>query len=107
MSQFVEARRDISLEYPVIISGPESMNLSDRVLSPVSRTETVTDRCEIRLEDRLQHQQQRRLNRAVHRRGDTEAPELAASGFGNQSLPHRKWRKCPCLQFGSNVAQKC
>lgn len=67
MVQFVETRRDIGLEHPVVIPGSES------VLSATPRAETVADRFEIRLEDRLQHQQQRRLHRAVHRRGGYRA----------------------------------
>ena len=58
MVQFVETRRDIGLEHPMMIPGPQSMYLGDRVPSTTPRAETVADRCEIRLEDRLQHQQQ-------------------------------------------------
>lgn len=58
MVQFVETRRDIGLEHPMMIPGPPSMYLGDRVPSTTPRAETVADRCEIRLEDRLQHQQQ-------------------------------------------------
>jgi len=106
MGQLVETRGDVSLEGPVIVPGPESMNLSDRVLSATSGAETVADRLEIRLEDRLQHQQQRRLDRAIHRSGDAESPELAAPRLGDESLPHRQRSKRPRLQLVSNLAQE-
>ncbi|SEC26777.1 site-specific DNA recombinase [Rhodococcus jostii] len=106
MGQLVETRRDIGLEYPVMIPGSESVNLGDRVLSATPRAETVTDRFEVRLEDRLQHQQQRRLHGAVHRGGDTEPPEFAAPRLRNQSFRHRQRSKGPRLHLVSNLPQE-
>jgi hypothetical protein len=46
------------------------VDLGDRVLSPAPGAEAVTDRLEIRLEDRLQDQHQRGLHQPVHRGRD-------------------------------------
>jgi hypothetical protein len=58
VGEFVETRCDIGLEDPVIVPGTEGVNLSDRVLGATPGAEAVTDRLEIRLKDRLQHQHQ-------------------------------------------------
>jgi hypothetical protein len=106
MLQFVETRRDISLEDPVIVPGPQGMNLSDRVLSTTPGAETVTNRFEVRLEHRLQHQHQRCLNHPIHRGRDTKAPQFATARLGNQTLPHRQRSKRAGLQLLPHLLQK-
>ena len=76
MGQLVEARRDVRLEHPVVVPGAEGVDLGDRVLGPAPRAEAVTNRLEIRLEHRFQHQHQGSLDEPVHRRRDTQPPEL-------------------------------
>ena len=106
MLEFVETRRDISLEDPVIVPGPEGVNLSDRVLSTTSGTETVTNRFEVRLEHRLQHQHQGCLHHPIHRGRDTKASQFATARLGDQTLPHRQWSKRAGLQLLPHLLQK-
>jgi hypothetical protein len=51
----VEARRDVTLEHPLITTRRELVDLGDGVMGPASGAEAVTRRLEVRLEDRLEH----------------------------------------------------
>ena len=61
------------VQHPAIPSGAEQVNLGDRVLGPPPRPEPVGDRHEVGLEDRFQHQLQRRLNHPVSDGRDARA----------------------------------
>ena len=63
------------------------MNLSDRVLGPSLRAQTVGTRFEVRLEDRFGHQLQRGLHDSVSDSRDPQRADLAAR-LGNRLLPH-------------------
>ena len=63
------------------------MNLSDRVLGPSLRAQTVGTRFEVRLEDRFEHQLQRGLHDSVSDSRDPQRADLAAR-LGNRLLPH-------------------
>ena len=63
-------------------------DLGHRVMSPALRAEPVTAREKIRLEDRLQHQLQGRLDHPIPHGGDPQATHLAAR-LGDHPLPHR------------------
>ena len=52
----VEARLDVAFHDPLIRAAREVVDLGDRVLGSALRAEAVTDRLEVRLEDRLEHQ---------------------------------------------------
>ena len=91
MRDLVEARRDVALHDPLIASWIRGQvpHLGDRVMSPTPRTEPIGTWEEVRLEDRLQHQFQRRLDHPVGDRGDPQTAHLA-TGLGDHPLPHRK-----------------
>jgi site-specific DNA recombinase len=63
----VEARFDICLEHPFVITSgcTEEVNLSDCILGSALRAEPVAARVKVRLENRLKHQFQRRLHQPV------------------------------------------
>ena len=52
----VEARRDVTLQHPLVGAGTEVVDLGDGVLGSASGTEAVAARLEVRLEDWLEHQ---------------------------------------------------
>src|SRR5947208_3548118 len=69
MRDLVEAASDVSLHDPLIRAGSEVVHLGYRVMSPALRTEPVTTRKKVRLEDRLQHQQRPGRRRVgIHQR---------------------------------------
>jgi len=91
----------------VITAGAEVADLGDRVLSPAPGAETVTDRLEIRLEDRLQDQHQRGLHQPVHRRRNAEPsvfPRLPA--LGNHAFPDWQRGERARLQLLPRLAQE-
>ena len=65
MRNLVETCFDVTLHDPLISPGREMVHLGHRVMSPAPRTEPVRAREKIRLEDRLQHQLQGRLDHPV------------------------------------------
>ena len=77
----VEARLDVSVQHPPVTLGAEPVDLGDRVVRPPLRPEPVGDRQEVGLEDRFQHQLQRRLDHPV---GDGRDPQTA-------ELPRPAW----------------
>jgi hypothetical protein len=97
MRNLVEAGFDVALHDPLIGVGREVAHLGHRVMGPALRTEPERTREEIRLEDRLQHQFQRRLYHPIRDGGDPEAALLAAR-LGNHPLPHRQRPKTTVLQ---------
>ena len=58
-------------------------------MSASARAKPIGARLKVRLEDRLQHQLQRRLYHPVGDGRDAQPAQLAA-GFGNHPLPHRQ-----------------
>jgi hypothetical protein len=83
------------------------VNLSYRVVRPSHRPETIRDRFEIGLEDRLQHHFQRRLNNPVSHGWYPEASNLPRpTRLGNLALPHRQRPKRARLELGTQVAQE-
>jgi site-specific DNA recombinase len=86
----VETRLDVGVQHPLVSLGAEQMYLGDRVVRPPPGPETVRDRQEAGLEDRFQHQLQRRLHHPVGDGGDAEPAHLpAAARFGDHALAHR------------------
>ena len=73
-------------------------HLGHRVMDPVSGTEPVGTRVEIRLEDRLQHQLQGRLDHPVADRADPQAAALGRARFRDQPLPRRQRAETAVLQ---------
>ena len=74
------------------------MHLGHGVMRPALRAEPVGTREEIRLEDRLQHQLQGRLDHPVGDGRDTQAAHLAVR-LGDHPLPHRQRAETAVLQF--------
>ena len=97
MRDLVETCRDVALDDPLIRAGRQIAGLGNRVLSPPPRAEAVAARQEIRLQDRLQHQGQRRLDHPV---GDGRDPQAAllATRLGDHPLPHRHRAEAAVLQ---------
>ena len=89
--EVVETRLDVRIQHPPVAPGAEVLNLGDRVVRPPPGPEPVRDRLEIGLEDRLQHQLQRRLDDPV---GDVGIPNLRSfpdpPGLGINAFPHRQ-----------------
>jgi hypothetical protein len=71
MRDFVEARFDVTLDHPLIGALSEVLDLGDGVMRPTLGAETVATRLEVRLEDRLEHQQQGCLGNPVSCGGDS------------------------------------
>ena len=59
MRDFVEARRDVAFQHPLVGVGRQHVDLSDRVVGSTLRAEPVGARVEVRLEDRLEDQLER------------------------------------------------
>ena len=86
----VETRLDVRVQHPPIALGAEQVNLRDRVVRPPPGPEPVGDRHEVGLEDRFQHQLQRRLHHPVSDGGDAEPAHLpATAGLGDHAFPDR------------------
>jgi len=66
----VKARLDIRVQHPPVTLGAVVVDLGDRVVGPSPGPETVGDRHEVGLEDRLQHQLQRSLDYPVGDHGN-------------------------------------
>ena len=97
MGDLVETCRDVALDDPLIRAGRQVPGLGNRVMSPPPGAEAVTTRQEIRLQDRLQHQSQRRLDHPVGDGRDPQAALLAAR-LGDHPLPHRHRAEAAVLQ---------
>src|SRR5215213_11810955 len=82
------------------------MDLSDRVLRPMSRPKAVRAWLEVRLEDRLQHQLEGRLHSAIPRGRDAQPSQLAAARLGDHPFPHRKWSEPPRFEIISQLRKK-
>ena len=102
----IETRFNICFKNPMISLGPEVVDLSDRVLRPPPRAETVRPRLKIRLENGLQHQLHGSLHQAVHRGGNTQAPEFPRTALRDQTLPHRQRGEHAGLQLRPRVRQE-
>lgn len=88
-------------------AGAVVVDLRDRVLSPPLGPEPVRDRREVGLEDRFQHEFQRRLNEPVRNRRYPEFADLTRpSWLGNLAFPHRQGPERARLQLGTQVIQK-
>ena len=66
----VKARLDVSVEHPPVALGAVTLDLSDRVVCAPPRPEPVGDGQKVRLEDRFQHELERRLDNPVRDRRD-------------------------------------
>jgi len=67
--------------------GAEPVNVGDRVVRPPLRPEPIGDRHEVGLEDRFQHELQRRLDHPVGDGGNAELAQLSrTAGLGNLAL---------------------
>src|SRR5664279_57130 len=73
-----EAVLDVSLYHPLIRPRgvDEEPHLLDGVLGSASGPESIRGRTEVRLEDRLEHELDRRLHDPVAHRRDAQASEL-------------------------------
>jgi hypothetical protein len=88
MRDFVETGLDVSLNDPLVGAGGEVAHLGHRVVDPAHRTEPVGTREKVRLEHRLQHQLQGRLDHPVADGSDPQATQLAVR-LGDHPLPYR------------------
>ena len=81
--------------------------LSDRVVGSPHRPEPVGDRHEVGLEDRFQHQLQRRLDHPIGHGRNAEFPQLPRPArFGDLAFPHRQRPKRARLELGTQVVQE-
>jgi hypothetical protein len=74
-------------------------------MSPTFRTEPVTAREEVRLEDRLQHQLQGCLDHSIPHGGDSQAAQLAVR-LGNHPLAHRQRVEASVLQLRPQLVEE-
>ncbi len=103
----VKARLDVRIQHPPVTGGAEPVNLSNRVVCSPHRPEPVGDRHEVGLEDRFQHQLQRRLDNPVRHRRNPEAANLSRPArFGDLALPHRQRPERARLELGAKVVQE-
>jgi hypothetical protein len=103
----VKARLDIRIQHPAVAFGAEHVDLGDRVVCSPHRPEPVRDRHEVSLEDRFQHQLQRRLHDPVRHGRDTEATDLARPArLGNLAFPHRYRSERAALKTCTQVVQE-
>ena len=98
MRDFVEAGPDVALDDPLIRVGRQVPHLGHRVMDPMAGAEPVGTREEIRLEDRLQHQLQGRLDHPVADRADPQAAALGRARLRDQPLPRRQRAETAVLQ---------
>ncbi len=98
MRDFVEAGLDVTLDNPLIGVGRQVPHLGHRVVDPVPGAEPVGTREEIRLEDRLQHQLQGRLDHPVADSADPQAAALGRARLRDQPLPRRQRGETAVLQ---------
>ena len=107
MRDGVKARLDVSVEHPPILLGAVTLDLSDRVVRPPHRPEPIGDRQKVRLEDRFQHELERRLDDPVR---DRRYPEFAnlprPTRLGDHAFPHRQRGERARLQLGTQVVQE-
>src|SRR3954454_22833242 len=89
MRNFVETSFDVALDDPLIRVGRVVAHLGHRVMCPAIRAKPIRAWVEIRLENRLQHQFQGRLDHPVGNGGDPQTTELAVR-LGNHPLPDRQ-----------------
>jgi len=83
------------------------MDLGDRVLGTPPGPEPIRARLEVRLEDGLQHQLERRLHDPVRDARYAELAELAGpAGLGDLAFPHRQRPERARLQLGTQVVQE-
>src|SRR4029077_20933400 len=75
-------------------------------MDPTPGTEPVGTREEIRLEDRLQHQLQGRLDHPVPDRADPQASAPGRARFRDQPLPRRQRAETAVLQRGPQRAEE-
>ena len=90
----VKARLDVSVQHPPVTVGAELVDLGDRVVGPPLRPEPIRDRHEVGLEDRFQHQLQRRLDYPVGDGGDAQTCAASrTAALGIIPFPHRQRTK--------------
>jgi site-specific DNA recombinase len=106
MRDLVEAASDVALHDPLIRAGREVAYLGHRVVSPAIRAEPVRTREKVRLEDRLQHQFQGRLDHPVPHGGDPQAPAFRRARFRDHPLPCWERAETAVLDLGPQPAEK-
>ena len=83
------------------------VHLSDRVVRPPVQPEPVGDRQKVGLEDRFQHQLQRRLDDPIRHRGNAELAYLARpTRFRDRPLTDRARGELPGLDPCAQIVQK-
>jgi site-specific DNA recombinase len=105
VGDLIETGLDVALHDPLIRVRRQVSHLGHRVMGPAAWPEPVRARQEIRLEDRLQHQFQRRLDHPVGDGRDPQAAQLAAC-LGNHPLPHRQRAETAVLQRRPQPAEE-
>ena len=103
----VEACFDIRIQHPAVTLGAVLVDLGDRVVCSPHGPKPVGDRHEVGLEDRFQHQLQRRLDDPVGDGGNAEFPQLPRPArFRNLAFPHRQRPERARLELGTQVVQE-
>src|SRR6266536_1289795 len=107
MVDLVEAGFDVALHDPLVVAWyrGEEANLGHGVMRSAHRAEPVAAREKVRLEDRLQHQLQRRLDHPVGDRGDPQPAQLAAR-LGDHPLLGRQRLEAALPQRGPQPVQE-
>jgi hypothetical protein len=105
MRNFVEARRDVGLQHPLIGMCAEEVDLGYCVLGAAPGAEAVAARLEVRFQYRLEHQFQRSLDHPVSGGRDAEATKFSVC-LGYHPLPHRQRPERKGLEFCSQPDQQ-
>ena len=105
MVHAVEELRQVDIDRDAESLGQVLLRLVDGGLSTSAWTKTMTARVKCRLEDGLQHLENRLLHPAVDDIRDTQPP-LPTAGFGNPNPADVSGSVGPRQQFTSQVRQK-
>src|SRR6266498_5431344 len=97
---------DVSFYDPLVRAGREVVHLSHRVMGRAVRAEPVGTREEVRLEDRLQHQLQGRLDHPVGHGRDPQPALLLATRLRDHPLPHRHRSEAAVFQLPPQLAEE-
>ena len=89
MRYLAEVVGQIAVNNLVVPLIQKAMDAVHRVMGAPSRPVGVLLRLQVRFEDRLQHEQGRRLRHPVPYAGDAQWPEFAGLFLWDEDLPHR------------------
>ena len=98
MRNLAEVVRQVRVNHLLVACVQQSMRALDGIVCAPTRTIGVLLRCQVRFEDRRQHQHRRRLRHPVPYARNAQGPKLPALLLGNENLSNRIRPAGPRLQ---------